>query len=456
MGRTAGVQDLVSWGTGWVQKVAERLESRRRHRHAQQVARAAQRAGQVSFRRTWLEAEVAARMAVRSGVRVDDFLRARVARYAATLPVPLDELGIDVTIEEGDPVIHARTSRAHGGGARTAAELAAATPEVQAARAELGVLAERVTAARARVDAMARSVAEELASGKLAAAPGQVEASLEQCGRPPVPHAAQYLFLRGLSFALLGSAAYRMATPALALAGLSTDDLVGSFARQPLSASAGVLFGTGAAVSVYAFLNVAVERWQELLSSASTGRRPTALTVSGVVAVLLSTAVALAAIRPGLMAGPLLLVCVPLAAVLLLRHASRLEAKRAQAAAAALEWDRARAREAGERARRAEGIAGAEAVLAAAVHDHAVVEQRLRALERRGAEEAREAELLAAERARRLERLAEALAAALELDRYAFVRRSTALAREGHAVRALRSRPAPVESGVGDRLEVAG
>jgi hypothetical protein len=455
MGRSVGVHDLVSRGTGWVHNVAGRLESRRRRSHARRLARAAQRAGQVSFRRTWVEAEVAARMAVRSGVRIDDFLRARVARYAATLPVPLEELGIDVTVEGGDPVVHARAARPNPGTPR-AADSGGVTSEIEAARVELATLVARVNTARARLDDMARSVAEELASGKLPAAPGQVEASLEQCGRPPVPHPAPHLLLRGLSFALLGSAAYRMATPALALTGLSTDDLLGAFAREPLSAAAGVLFGTGAAVSVYAFLNVAVERWHELLSSASTSRRPTALTLSGAAAVLLSTAVALAAIRPGLMAGPLLLVCVPLAAVLLLRQASRLQAQRAHAFAAALEWDRARAREAGERARRAEGIAGAERVLAAALDDHDSAEQRLRTLERRSAEEAREAELLSAEGARRLERLAEALAAALELDRYAFVRRSTALAREQHAVRSLRSRPAAVDSGVGDGLEAAG
>jgi hypothetical protein len=409
----------------------------------------------MSFRRPWVEAEVAARLAVRSGVRLDDFLRSRVAHYAATLPVPLDELGIDVAIEGGEPLLRARAPRpgpmrSHPGSADATA------PEIQAARAELGCLAERVAAARTRADELARSVAEELASGKLPAVPGQVDASLEQCGLPPVPHPGPYLLLRGLSFALLGSAAYRMAGPALALAGLSTEDLGNSFAQEPLSTSAGLLFGTGAAVSVYAFLNVAVERWHDLLSSASAGRRPMVLTLAGGSAVLLSSAVALAAIQPGLMAGPLLLVCVPLASVLLLRQASRLEAQRAELAGAALEWDRARAREAGERARRAEGIASAEAQLAAALRDHALVEQRLRALERRSAEEAREAELVTAESARAIERLAESLAAALELDRYAFVRRAAVVARDEGAVRQIRSRPAALEPGVGERLEAAG
>jgi hypothetical protein len=142
--------------------------------------------------------------------------------------------------------------------------------------------------------------------------------------------------------------------------------------------------------------------------------------------------------------------------VLLLRQASRLEAQRAQLVAAALEWDRSRAREAGERARRAEAVASAEALLAAALRDHALAEQRLRALERWAAEEAREVELAASESARRVEQVAEALAAALELDRYAFIRRAAVRARDEAAIRPIRSRPPPVEPGVGGRLEAAG
>lgn len=452
----AGVLDLFTRGASWVHKAGALLEARRRRRRGQRLAQAAQRPPRGSFRRAWIESEVSARLAVRSGVRVDDFLRARLARYAVSLPVPLEDLGIDVAIEGGELVIRARAVRPAPGASRPGAAAVNATPEVQAARAQLATLTERLGMARARVDALAQAVAEDLATGRLPAAPGQVDASLEQCGRPPVPPVAPQLLLRTLALALLASAAYRMAGPALAMAGLSTDALAGAFARDPLSTVASILFGLGGAVSVYAFLNVAVERWKELLATASAPRRPLALTAAGGSAVVLSAAVALAAIRPGLMAGPLLLVCVPLAAVLLLRHASFLETQRGGAAAAALEWDRARAREAGERARRGEGVASAEAMLAAALRDHALAEQRLRAVEKRSAEEARETELAAAEKMARVERLAEALAAALELDRYAFVRRSAAVVRDEAAIHPIRSRPSAVEPGVGGPLEAAG
>lgn len=450
MGGRAGVLDLISRGTGWARQVVGWLEARRRRRR---LSRAAQRVGPAPFRRTWAEAEVAARTAVRSCVRIDDFLRARVARYAAALPVPLHELGIAVAVEAGEPVISARATRPSP--PPPEGEAIATALELQAARVEVAAAAERATAARSRVDGLARALADELASGSLPAATDRIEASPEQRGRPPVPHPAPQLLLRGASFALLASAAYRMAGPALAVAGLSTDDLADSFARQPLAAAAGILFGTGAGLSVCAFLNVAVERWQDLLSSASPRRRPLVLAAAGTSAALLSAAVAAAAARPGPMAGPLLLVCVSLAAVLLLRQAACLEARHARLAAAALEWDRARVREADERARRVEGVERAEAALAAALREHALLERRLRALERGSAEDARRAELASAESARGIERLAEALAAALELDRYAFVRRTAAQARAG-AIRPIRTRPAAVERGVGDQLEAAG
>ena len=92
-------------------------------------------------------------------------------------------------------------------------------------------------------------------------------------------------------------------------------------------------------------------------------------------------------------------------------------------------------------------------MLAAALRAHALAEERLRGLEGHAAEEAREAERLATESVRRVQRLAEVLAAALELDRYAYLRRAAALARDGAAVRPIRSRPASVDPG---RLEAAG
>jgi hypothetical protein len=368
IGGQAGVLDQMARAVGWARGVVSRLAARLQRRR---LSRAARRTGRAPLRRAWPESELAAWMAVRSHVRIDDFLRARVFRYAAALPVPLDDLGITVAIEAGEPVIRSRATHPSPGPPRPGGDAAVAAMELHGVRAELARAAERVSAARVRVDGLARALSYELAAGALPAAPPQVDASLEQRGRPPIPHPAPFLLLRGVAAALLASTAYRMAGPALAVAGLSTEDLAGSSTRDPLSAAAGLLFGVGAAVSVCAFLNLAVERWQDLLSSAGARHRQLVLVVTGASAALLSAVVAAAAIRPAPMAGPLLLVCVPLAAVLLLRKARDLQGRRARAAAAALEWDRTRVREADGRARRLEALAGAEAALAAALRAHA-------------------------------------------------------------------------------------
>jgi hypothetical protein len=180
------------------------------------------------------------------------------------------------------------------------------------------------------------------------------------------------------------------------------------------------------------------------------------LGLAGGAAVALAGAVALSATRPGLLAGPLLLVTVPLGAVFLARQARRLAARRAEAMAAALDWDRVQARDAGDRARRGESISRIEEALAAAARDLDAAERRLRTLEQRSADDAREAEALAARASLSGDRLAESLAAALELDRYAFLRRAAAVARSAADVRPLRTRPSPVDPTVRGPLEAAG
>jgi hypothetical protein len=452
MGGT-GVAELWEKGITWVRTASGRLEGRRRRLEARRIAREAQATRHSTIARSWLEAELAARLAVRAGIRAEDFLRARLARYAAAPPVPLEALGVDVQMENGEPVIRARIRSA-------AREPWAPAPheqrELDHARAEVRTLSERSAAARERVDALLRGVADDLASGKLAANPELLEASPEQRGRPPVPPGWPQALLKSSAAALLGAAALRMSAPALALAGFSADDLAHALRTSPIPAGAALLFGVAAAVSVFAFLHVSAERGLELLRGASPARRPVVLALAGGAAVALSSAVALAAARPGLVATPLLLLVVPLGAVFLVRQADRMDACRTEALAAALEWDRIQARDAGERARRGEGISRAEAMLAAAVREHAVAEQRLRVLEQRTAEDERMAAALAVRAERRTERLAESLAAALELDRYAFLRRASLAAQGAADVRPFRSRPATLEPKVGGPLEAAG
>ena len=120
-----------------------------------------------------------------------------------------------------------------------------------------------------------------------------------------------------------------------------------------------------------------------------------------------------------------LLAVVPFAGALLLRAAARLQTARDAALEAALAWDRALAVDVSERARRMEIVEQARAEVARLEAERADSRHRVRALEQRAVS----ADRAAAERTRleahRLERLAESLAGALELDRYAFLRLAT-------------------------------
>src|SRR5262245_535072 len=63
--------------------------------------------------RSRLAAALDARLAVRSGVRLDDFLRHRLARYAARLPIPLEALPVTFDVEGGEAVVRPRPAPPH-------------------------------------------------------------------------------------------------------------------------------------------------------------------------------------------------------------------------------------------------------------------------------------------------------------------------------------------------------
>jgi hypothetical protein len=444
------------------------VEAWRGRRAARPAPRPPRAAPEPRLARSRLQAALDARLAVRAGVELDDFLRHRLARYADRLPVALDALPVSLEIEGGEAVVRARPA------ARPAATAPGAAPagdgwlralaeregpggirELRDAEAALDVLAAQAQAARERIDATARALADDLASGALAP-PVEVEATAEQIGRPPVPPALPIQLARGFALALLLAEAAQVAGPILRAAGVPAGALPEAAQRAPLATGLGIAFAVGAALAVFALLGAAVRHAAELVAETPAPRRRAMHGATALCAALLAAAVVAAAPEPGRWSARVLLLVVPLTAVILLRAAARLAAERAEAEGAALAWDRERTRELVERARRAEVLARAEDALDRIEAERAEARRRLRALEVRAIEAHRAAEESASAIARRLERLAESLAAALELDRYAFLR--LAAARVGAApARPVRAeRPARLEPAVAERLGVAG
>ncbi|HEY6002729.1 MAG TPA: hypothetical protein VIV57_07625, partial [Anaeromyxobacter sp.] len=121
----------------------------------------------------------------------------------------------------------------------------------------------------------------------------------------------------------------------------------------------------------------------------------------------------------------LLLLALPLGAALLLRIARADAERRAAETAAALAWDRERARALADRSRRLEELDWAAAEEEDLLVQREALRRRLLDVNARAVEEGR----LAAEAAERerteLSRLAQSLVAALELDRHEFIRQAS-------------------------------
>jgi hypothetical protein len=146
---------------------------------------------------------------------------------------------------------------------------------------------------------------------------------------------------------------------------------------------------------------------------------------------------------------------VPLAGAILWRWAGELARGRAVAAAAALDWDRERAREALERGRHEEVRERAAAELASAEAERAQARRRLQQLHRRAVGAERSADLAARAEAHRLDRLSEGLACALELDRYLYLRLSAEQVHD-YVERPARTTPRLEPAVSAERLGVAG
>jgi len=395
-------------------------------------------------------------------VRLDDFLRGRLARYAARLPVPLEALPAFVDVENGEPVVRARASRPQRAAsaatpepwleALVAREGPHAAQEIRDAEAAVSALDARTRAARDRADALARTLADDLAAGAVPSPP-RIEATPEQLGRPAVPSPAPAALLQGFVVALLAAEGWRFSGPALAAAGFEAVGVQAAVETAPLPAAMGLVFALGAAVAVFAFASFSLARARAAVAEAEAPRRRAVFAAGAVASAALAAGVAAAAVSEVSWAHGVLLAAVPFGGALVLDLAARLAQARTCALDAALAWDRERAREFAERARRVEVVERAQAELARSADDLEAARRRVRALERRAVDAARAAERRATAEARRLERLVESLAGALELDRYAFVRLAADRAHDV-LVRPVRSGPR-LEQSVAERLGVA-
>jgi hypothetical protein len=430
-----------------------------RERRAERRARALAAAGPAPrLPRSPLGAAVDARLAVRAGVRLDDFLRHRLARYAARLPVALEALPVTVDIAGGEAVIRPR-ARPRSFGPRPEAAAGAAARESWAARelreaeAELDRLDACAGAAHARLEAVEVELAAAVAQGTVVARPA-VDASAEQLGRPPVPPAAPILALRAFAGALLAAEAWRFSGPVLAAAGAApAGGLEEALRAAPVGAGLALVLAAGGGAAAFAFAWLALSRAADALAAtAETGRRPLLLvTAAGTGALVPAIAAATAA--PARWAQLALLGAVPFAGAVLVRVARALETRRAAAATLALAWDRERAREALERGRREEVWHLAAEALRDALAAREDARRRLARLHRAAAAAERTARLSALADAERHDRLAEALACSLELDRYLYVRLAAARAVLPAERPALARAAAPVAA---ERLGVAG
>jgi hypothetical protein len=458
----SGATDAVTHGRSpalrrLFEALAEAWRERRSERRAMAVSRGV---ADPHVPRSRIGAALEARLAVRAGVRLDDFLRHRLAKYAVRLPVPLEDLPVTIDVDAGDMVIRPRHHARPPSAGQRPDPAAGASPEppgpprgrdVRDAEEALHLLDGRAAQARSRLDAIEGDLAKALASGQLASWP-DVDATPEQLGRPPVPSPTPVQALRGFVAALLAAEAWRFSGPVLAASGITPDGLEAALRATPVPAVLGLVFALGAAAAVFSFAGVALARAAEAASSGgASGKRPLlGLTAAG--AALLAVGVTAAAAAPARWAHLALLVTVPFAGALLWRAASRLDARRASALEAALVWDRERTREALERGRREEIREHAAAELRAIEDERALARRKVLQLHRLAIAAERGAGLASRAEARRLDRLSEGLASALELDRYLYIR----LAAERSPSVARPARPTRLDGAVTERLGVAG
>jgi hypothetical protein len=394
-------------------------------------------------RRSWLAALWQARSSVRAGVPLDDFLRSRLARYLAALPVPQGRLPVTVSVDDGQLLVRPADPPAAAEAPPpdrvdpwleplVAVEGPAVRQEVAELEIRLSALDGERTAARRRSEELSRRLAADVAAG-IVAAPSAVEATAEQLGRPPVRSAAAYETLVAFIAATLLATAWQVALPLLRAAGIDPTALRAALDGRPAEVAFVAVFALGVAAGLFALADASLGAAIRLFRGDDDVRRRRFLAAgAGAAAVLpVLLGAALAALPPGPGATPrwafvLLLLALPLGAALLARIARADAERRAADGAAVLAWDRERARALADRARRLEELDWAAAEARELEAEREAAHRRLLVLNARAVEEGRLAAEAAEHERTDLSRLAQSLVAALELDRHEFIRQASA------------------------------
>lgn len=394
-------------------------------------------------RRSWPSAFWQARISVRAGVPLDDYLRSRLARYLAALSVPRDRLPVWVDVEEGQvavrPLDGERRPQATEPPAPDAWLAPLVAAEGPAVRQEVGELELRLVqlegeadAARRRTEELSRRLAADVAAG-FVQAPGTVEATSEQLGRPALRSAVPQNALLTFAAAAAAAETWQIALPFLRGMGIDPATLGQEAARRPADVAFAAVFALGISAGLFALVHAALQALSALTEGGGDARRNRWLVAaaSGAGLLAVTVATALAALPPHSKALPawstvVLLVAVPVGVSLVLRVARALAARRDAEATAALAWDRERAKALGERARRFEELTWGEARERELERDREAARRRLREISARASTAARYAARAAERERAALSRVAQSLIGALELDRYEFARQATA------------------------------
>ncbi len=409
-------------------------------------------------RRSWAVAAWQARTAVRSGMPLDDFLRARLARYLVELPIPASRLPVSVAVDDGRIVARSVTAAPPpppGPGADDwtaplgSADGPSARHEASELEVRLAMLDGQIDAARRRTEEIAHRFSGDVAAGIVAAPPG-VDATAEQMGRPNVRGTGPRASLLALAVSALGAEAWQIAVPLLVGAGLDPGRIATLALDRPGDVASLALFAVGVTAALFVLSHAALSAGAALLAGEPDKVRARWLAATGLASGALAAMVAasVAALphpdapsSPSGVAVALLLLAVPVGAALVVRAAARLEAARDEELSRALAWDRERALSLAERARRLEELRWAEDEEADLERQREAARKRLRELSARAKALARLATDAAEKERAGLARLAQGIVAALELDRYAYVR--CASARGAPPVPARRRTPEP-------------